>query len=94
MRRLPRLADPCGHRRAAYPKLRKGSYFRAPSSQRRLAETALTAVVQEAYVHGVSTRSFDDVLQTMGRSGVSKNQVSRLSANVDEQGIPASADRR
>jgi transposase-like protein len=72
----------------------QGQLLQGSIVQRRLAETALTAVVQEAYVHGVSTRSFDDVLQTMGRSGVSKNQVSRLSANVDEQGIPASADRR
>jgi Transposase, Mutator family len=72
----------------------QGQLLQGSLVQRRLAETALTAVVQEAYVHGITTRSFDDVLQTMGCSGVSKNQVSRLSANVDERGIPASADRR
>jgi hypothetical protein len=50
------------------PKLRKGSYFPGFLEPRRMAEKALTAVVQEAYVHGVSTRSVDDLVQAMGMS--------------------------
>ena len=50
-----------------------------------MAEKALTAVVQEAYVHGVSTRSVDDLVQAMGMSGISKSQVSRLCAEIDEK---------
>src|SRR6201981_483894 len=48
------------------PKLRKGSYFPAFLEPRRLSEKALAAVMQEAYVHGVSTRSVDDLVQAMG----------------------------
>lgn len=59
------------------PKLRKGAYFPCFLEPRRMAEKALTAVVQEAYVHGVSTRSVDDIVKAMGGSGVSKSQVSR-----------------
>jgi transposase-like protein len=51
------------------PKLRKGSYFPGFLEPRRIAEKALTAVVQEAYVHGVSTRSVDDLVKAMGMSG-------------------------
>jgi putative transposase len=57
------------------PKLRKGSYFPAFLEPRRLAEKALAAVVQEAYVHGVSTRSVDDLVKAMGMTGISKSQV-------------------
>jgi putative transposase len=67
------------------PKLRKGSYFPGFLQPRRMAEKALTAVVQEAYVHGVSTRSVDDLVQAMGMSGISKSQVSRLCAEIDEK---------
>jgi hypothetical protein len=67
------------------PKLRKGSYFPGFLEPRRMAEKALTAVVQEAYVHGVSTRSVDDLVQAMGMSGISKSQVSRLCAEIDEK---------
>ncbi len=56
------------------PKLRKGSYFPGFLEPRRMAEKALTAVVQEAYVHGVSTRSVDDLVKAMGMSGISKSQ--------------------
>ncbi len=56
------------------PKLRKGSYFPAFLEPRRLAEKALTAVVQEAYVHGVSTRSVDDLVKAMGVTGIPKSQ--------------------
>ena len=62
------------------PKLRKGSYLPGFLEPRRMAEKALTAVVQEAYVHGVSTRSVDDLVKAMGMSGISKSQVSRLCA--------------
>src|SRR5678815_4922109 len=67
------------------PKLRKGSYFPGFLEPRRMAEKALTAVVQEAYVQGISTRSVDDLVQAMGMSGISKSQVSRLCAEIDEK---------
>src|SRR5689334_7059771 len=69
----------------AIPKLRKGSYFPAFLEPRRTAEKALTAVIQEAYVHGVSTRSVDDLVKAMGGSGISKSQVSRLCEDIDER---------
>jgi transposase-like protein len=50
-----------------------------------LAEKALTAVIQEAYVQGVSTRSVDDLVQAMGMSGISKSQVSRLIGEIDDR---------
>ena len=59
------------------PKLRKGSYFPGFLEPRRMAEKALTAVVQEAYVQGISTRSVDDLVKAMGMSGISKSQVRR-----------------
>jgi putative transposase len=67
------------------PKLRRGSYFPAFLEPRRTAEKALTAVIQEAYVHGISTRSVDELVQAMGCGGVSKSQVSRLCAEIDER---------
>ena len=67
------------------PKLRKGSYFPGFLEPRRMAEKALTAVVQEAYIQGVSTRSVDDLVQAMGMSGVSKSQVSRLCGEIDDK---------
>jgi putative transposase len=67
------------------PKLRKGSYFPAFLEPRRMSEKALTAVIQEAYVQGVSTRSVDDLVQAMGMSGISKSQVSRLCGEIDEK---------
>src|SRR6201995_4922364 len=67
------------------PKLRKGSYFPAFLEPRRLSEKALAAVMQEAYVHGVSTRSVDDLVKAMGMSGISKSQVSRLCEEIDEK---------
>ena len=67
----------------AIPKLRKGSYFPAFLEPRRTAEKALTAVIQEAYVHGISTRSVDDLVKAMGMSGISKSQVSRLCEEID-----------
>jgi len=67
------------------PKLRTGSYFPGFLEPRRMAEKALTAVIQEAYVQGISTRSVDDLVQAMGMSGISKSQVSRLCAEIDEK---------
>jgi putative transposase len=69
----------------AIPKLRKGSYFPSFLEPRRTAEKALTAVIQEAYVHGISTRAVDDLVKAMGGSGVSKSQVSRLCEEIDER---------
>jgi putative transposase len=74
------------------PKLRKGSYFPGFLEPRRLAEKALTAVIQEAYVHGVSTRSVDDLVKAMGASGVSRSQVSRLCEEIDGK-VKAFLDR-
>ena len=67
------------------PKLRKGSYFPGFLEPRRMAEKALTAVIQEAYIQGISTRSVDDLVQAMGGTGVSKSQVSRLCQEIDER---------
>ena len=65
------------------PKLRKGSYFPGFLEPRRTAEKALTAVIQEAYIQGVSTRSVDDLVRAMGMTGISKSQVSRLCGEID-----------
>lgn len=69
----------------AIPKLRKGSYFPTFLEPRRTAEKALLAVIQEAYVQGISTRSVDDLVRAMGAGGVSKSQVSRLVGEIDER---------
>lgn len=65
------------------PKLRKGSYFPCFLEARRTAEQALTAVIQEAYVHGISTRAVDDLVKALGMEGISKSEVSRLCADLD-----------
>src|ERR671932_942851 len=65
------------------PRLRRGSYFPSFLEPRRTAEKALTAVIQEAYIHGVSTRAVEDLVKALGASGVSKSQVSRLCAEID-----------
>jgi len=74
------------------PKLRKGSYFPGFLEPRRMAEKALTAVIQEAYIQGISTRSVDDLVQAMGGSGISKSQVSRLCEEIDDR-VHAFLDR-
>ena len=66
------------------PKLPRGSYFPAFLELRPLAESARPGG-QEAYMHGVSTRSVDDVVKAMGMTGISKSQVSRLCAEIDEK---------
>ena len=67
------------------PKLRSGSYFPGFLEPRRTAEKALTAVIQEAYIQGISTRSVDELVKAMGMTGVSKSQVSRLCEEIDER---------
>ena len=80
------MGDAGGAHRAGDPEaLRKGSYLPSFLEPRRTAEKALTAVIQEAYVHGVSTRAVDDLVKAMGGSGVSKSQVSRLCEEIDER---------
>jgi putative transposase len=67
------------------PKLRRGSYFPGFLEPRRMAEKALAAVIQEAYVQGVSTRSVDELVKAMGMSGISKSEVSRLCGEIDDK---------
>ena len=74
------------------PKLRRGSYFPSFLEPRRMAEKALTAVIQEAYIQGISTRSVDDLVKAMGMEGISKGQVSRLCGEIDER-VNAFLDR-
>ena len=74
------------------PKLRKGAYFPGFLEPRRTAEKALAAVIQEAYVQGISTRSVDELVKAMGMTGISKSQVSRLCAEIDAR-VRAFLDR-
>ena len=74
------------------PKLRTGSYFPSFLEPRRMAEKALTAVIQEAYIQGISTRSVDDLVKAMGMTGISKSQVSRLCEEIDVK-VKAFLDR-
>ena len=80
------------------PRLRKGSYFPGFLEPRRMAESeeaqpcrghgehrTLTAVIQEAYIQGISTRSVDDLVKALGMDGISKSQVSRLCEDIDER---------
>jgi len=67
----------------AIPKVTPGSYFPSLLQPRRRAEHALAAVVQEAYVHGVSTRKVDDLVKALGIDGLSKSEVSRICAELD-----------
>jgi putative transposase len=70
----------------AIPKLRAGSFFPSLLERRRRIDQALYAVVMEAYVHGVSTRSVDDLVQALGSdTGISKSEVSRICGGLDEQ---------
>jgi len=67
----------------AIPKVRTGTYFPSLLQPRRRAEQALLTVVQEAYVHGVSTRKVDDLVKALGLDGISKSEVSRICAELD-----------
>lgn len=85
------------------PRLHQGRDFPEFLEPRRTAEKALTAVIQEAYVQGISTGSVDDLVKALGMGGVSKSQVSRLCVELDErvgtfhsrliEGLPAGARR-
>lgn len=67
------------------PKLREGSYFPSFLEPRRLTEQALTAVIQEAWIGGMSTRKVDDLVQALGMTGISKSQVSAWCRDIDER---------
>ena len=67
------------------PRVRDGSYFPSLLEPRRRAERALVAVVQEAYIQGVSTRRVDDLAQTLGLNGISKSQVSVICSELDAE---------
>ena len=67
------------------PKLRQGSYFPPFLEPRKMSEKALVAVIQEAWIAGVSTRRVDELVQAMGLSGISKSQVSKLCKEIDER---------
>lgn len=66
------------------PKVRDGSYFPSLLEPRRRSEKALLAVIQQAYVEGVSTRRVDDLLQALGLTGIDKSRVSRICKDLDE----------
>src|SRR5215213_2649922 len=80
------LATKAGDVELRIPKLRKGSFFPSILEPRRRIDQALYAVVMEAYVHGISTRSVDDLVVAIGvESGISKSEVSRICTGLDEQ---------
>ncbi len=85
--RLPRAAvgDPRRIRGSEDPEAAQRQLFPGFLEPRRTAEKALAAVIQEAYIQGVSTRSVDELVKAMGMSGISKSQVSRLCAEIDER---------
>ena len=67
------------------PRVRDSGYFPSLLEPRRRAERALSAVVQEAYIHGVSTRKVDELVRALGMSGISKSRVSELCEQLDEE---------
>ena len=80
------LTTTAGDLELSIPKLRQGSFFPALLERRRRVDQALFAVVMEAYLHGVSTRKVDDLVKALGAdSGISKSEVSRICATLDEQ---------
>jgi hypothetical protein len=87
------LTTPAGDLELRIPKLRSGSFFPSLLERRRRVDQALFAVVMEAYLHGVSTRKVDDLVKALGAdSGISKSEVSRICADLDEE-ITAFRDR-
>ena len=79
------LSTKAGDVELKIPKLRKGSFFPSVLERRRRIDRALFAVIMEAYVHGVSTRKVDDVVQALGlHAGISKSEVSRICTQLDE----------
>lgn len=83
------LVDPL---RGSTPKLRQGSYFPPFLEPRKTSEKALVAVIQEAWIGGVSTRRVDDLVQAMGLAGISKSTVSKLCKDIDDR-VNAFLDR-
>jgi transposase-like protein len=77
------------------PKLRQGSYFPGFLEARKTSEQALVAVIQEAWISGVSTRKVDDLVQAMGLSGISKGagRLIRTSLRTDSATVPYAAPR-
>jgi putative transposase len=87
------LTTTAGQLELRVPKLRTGSFFPSLLERRRRVDQALFAVVMEAYVHGVSTRKVDDLVKALGAdTGISKSEVSRICANLDED-VAAFRDR-
>lgn len=79
------LTTTAGDLELRIPKLRQGSFFSSLLERRRRVDQALFAVVMEAYVHGVSTRKVDDLVKALGAdTGISKSEVSRICADLDE----------
>ena len=79
------LSTKAGDVELAIPKLRRGSFFPSVLERRRRIDRALFAVVMEAYVHGVSTRKVDDLVKSLGlQAGISKSEVSRICAGLDD----------
>ncbi len=80
------LSTTAGDLELRIPKLRTGSFFPSLLERRRRVDQALYAVVMEAYLHGVSTRKVDDLVKALGvDSGISKSEVSRICADLDEE---------
>ncbi|PRX63810.1 transposase-like protein [Nonomuraea fuscirosea] len=87
------LTTTAGDLELQIPKLRTGSFFPCLLERRRRVDQALFAVVMEAYLHGVSTRKVDDLVKALGaESGISKSEVSRICADLDEE-VSAFRDR-
>ena len=87
------LSTTAGDLELRIPKLRAGSFFPSLLERRRRVDQALFAVVMEAYLHGVSTRKVDDLVKALGAdTGISKSEVSRICADLDEE-VGAFRDR-
>src|SRR5829696_1426339 len=90
---LSATAGDAGDLELRIPKLRAGSFFPSLLERRRRIDQALVAVVMEAYLHGVSTRKVDDLVRALGAdTGISKSEVSRICADLDEE-VAAFRDR-
>lgn len=80
------ISTPAGDVQMRIPKLRAGSFFPVLLERRRRIDKALYAVIMEAYVQGISTRSVDDLVRALGvDSGISKSEVSRICAGLDAE---------
>ncbi len=87
------LTTTAGDLELRIPKLRAGSFFPSLLERRRRIDQALSAVVMEAYLHGVSTRKVDDLVRALGAdTGISRSEVSRICADLDEE-VAAFRDR-